>query len=113
VARRIHRAPNGDQVEIVGMGYQHDTRHGWVFRNPRSGHWQTGDMLDKGNRHRGPRGGLTDQQLARGGYFMLRYRVGGQEYYRKEYHSSLGPLGRLSGKDLLAAFTPPEPGKTS
>jgi hypothetical protein len=92
------------------MGDQHDVRHGWVFRSPRSGQWQTGDMMDRGNRHRGPTGGLTDQQLAAGGYFMIRYQVGGQEYFRKEYHSSLGPAGRTSGKDLLAGFVPPAPG---
>jgi hypothetical protein len=111
MARRLVRFDDGDEIEIVG--YQ---RFGeWVFRNPRSGAWQWSDanvpdprLADGPQRHRGPRGGPTDEDLGRGGLFNIRYHVNGRDYYQIEYHPA-GVLGRAGY--LRSTFEPPPPQK--
>jgi len=106
VARRIYRAPNGDEVEIMGQGGHWDVTEGWIFRNPRSGHWQTGNMLsrDRGQRHRALAGG---PDISQRGYYIIRYRIDGRDYYEKEYH----PRGVRNAAQMLGRYTPPQPGQ--
>ena len=108
MARRISRR-GGDEVEIVGFRRQGT----WVFRNPRSGRWQTSDWnvpnprISEGGRHNEPLGGPTDAELRKAGLFQVRYRVEGRDYYRTERHPA-GVAGRADR--MLAEFQPPPPG---
>ena len=85
-----------------------------MFRNPRSGRWQTSDWnvpaprISDGGRHNEPLGGPTATDLGKPGLYHVRYHVGGRDYYRTERHPA-GVQGR--GKRMLREFEPPGPGQ--
>ena len=53
----------------------------WTFRNPRTGHWTTGDMFERGRgkRHRGAQ--PSKQAIDDAREVRVRVKRGGEEFY--------------------------------
>ena len=115
MARRLHRSGE-DLVEVIAVLDQNDN---WQFRNPRSGHWQTGNIYSRapGQRHRGWVGGPSDEELASARVFRMRYVIDGRESFELEVHPrGVGPRGGKFGEELLADRRrqgPPPPDRKS